>query len=178
MCAVAFPPKTGDTIGLIIFPFSNRTIWIQLLSDFLKRFQYILGFGVPTKRSQSNIEDLFSPNSDFGTILGISSYSREIHGFLASVYDRVGNTELLNNRPFEQKSRGWYLFFKMSNFSSPYLLMQVLEVGDVLPPNVHYALNRMVAEPTKVVYRWDQLGPWTHCSKLCQGKAQNLPITN
>lgn len=63
----------------------------------------------------------------------------------------------------------------MSNFSSPYLLMQVLEVGDVLPPNVHYALNRMVAEPTKVVYRWDQLGPWTHCSKLCQGKAQIYP---
>ena len=105
MCAVAFPPKNGDTICLIIFPFSNRTISSQLLSDFLIRFQYILSFGVPTKRSQSNIEDLFSPNSDFGTILGISSYSREIHGFLASVYHRVGNTELLNNRPFEQKSR-------------------------------------------------------------------------
>lgn len=92
--------------------------------------------------------------------------------FLASVYDRVGNTELLHNRPFEHKSVGRYLFFKMSTFSSLYLLMQVLEVGDVLPPNVHYALNQMVEEPTKFVYRWDQLGPWTHCSKLCQGKAQ------
>lgn len=92
--------------------------------------------------------------------------------FLASVYDRVGNTELLTNGPFEQKSGGRFLFFKMSTFSSPYLPMQVLEVGDVLPPNVHYALNQMVAEPTKFVYKWDQLGPWTHCSKLCQGKPQ------
>lgn len=48
----------------------------------------------------------------------------------------------------------------------------MLEVGDVLPPNIHYALNQMVAEPTKFVYKWDQLGPWTQCSKLCQGKTQ------
>ena len=92
--------------------------------------------------------------------------------FVACVYDLVGNTELLNNRPFEQKSAGRFLFFKMSIFSLPCFLMQVLEVGDVLSPNVHYALNQMVAEPTKFVYKWDQLGPWTHCSKLCQGKPQ------
>ena len=54
-------------------------------------------------------------------------------------------------------------------------VIQVLEVDDVkerkvLPPNIHYALNQKVAEPTKVVYKWDQLGPWTQCSQLCQGE--------
>ena len=50
-------------------------------------------------------------------------------------------------------------------------VLQVLEVGEVLPPNVHYSLNEKVAEPKKFVYKWDQLGPWTQCSKLCQGKS-------
>ena len=89
--------------------------------------------------------------------------------FIASFYDLVGYSERPNDRPFEQKRRK-YLFFKMSTFSSLYIPVQVLEVGEVLPPNVHYALNKMVAEPTKVDYKWNQLGPWTQCSKLCQGK--------
>jgi len=50
--------------------------------------------------------------------------------------------------------------------------VHVLEVGVVRPPNVHYALNQMIAEPTKFVYKWDQLGPWTQCSRLCQGMTQ------
>ena len=28
----------------------------------------------------------------------------------------------------------------------------------------------MVAEPKKFVYKWDRLGRWTQCNKLCQGK--------
>ncbi|XP_078343629.1 A disintegrin and metalloproteinase with thrombospondin motifs 9-like isoform X3 [Oculina patagonica] len=53
--------------------------------------------------------------------------------------------------------------------------VHVLEVGEVLPPNVHYALNQKVAEPTKFVYKWDQLGPWTQCSRLCQGQRKRRP---
>lgn len=62
-------------------------------------------------------------------------------------------------------------FQDINNFIT-YIILQVLEVGEVLPPNVHYALNQMVAEPTKFVYKWDQLGPWTQCSRLCQGTTQ------
>ncbi|KAJ7351111.1 A disintegrin and metalloproteinase with thrombospondin motif 9 [Desmophyllum pertusum] len=50
-----------------------------------------------------------------------------------------------------------------------------LKKGKVLPPNIHYALNQKVAEPTKVVYKWDQLGPWTQCSQLCQGQRKRRP---
>lgn len=62
-------------------------------------------------------------------------------------------------------------FQDVNNFIT-YILLQVLEVGVVRPPNVHYALNQMIAEPTKFVYKWDQLGPWTQCSRLCQGMTQ------
>ena len=32
----------------------------------------------------------------------------------------------------------------------------------------------MVAEPNKFVYKWDRLGRWTQCNKLCQGKTCQL----
>lgn len=56
-----------------------------------------------TKRLQSNIDDQVLPNSDLARFCCVLPGDKKSMRLLASVYDRVGNTEWLNNGPFEQK---------------------------------------------------------------------------
>nr|XP_058944082.1 A disintegrin and metalloproteinase with thrombospondin motifs 9-like isoform X2 [Pocillopora verrucosa] len=64
---------------------------------------------------------------------------------------------------------------KISGKVTEPIKVHVLEVGDVLPPNIHYSFNQKISEPRKLVYMWSQLGPWTQCNKLCRGKRNRQP---
>ncbi|XP_048206844.1 A disintegrin and metalloproteinase with thrombospondin motifs 20 [Perognathus longimembris pacificus] len=48
------------------------------------------------------------------------------------------------------------------------LVVQVLCVGDLYNPNVHYSFNIPVEEKSDS-FAWDPQGPWEDCSKMCQG---------
>ncbi|XP_063110653.1 A disintegrin and metalloproteinase with thrombospondin motifs 20 isoform X1 [Cavia porcellus] len=48
------------------------------------------------------------------------------------------------------------------------LVLQVLCVGNLYNPDVHYSFNIPVEERTDP-FTWDPYGPWQDCTKMCQG---------
>ncbi|XP_068714564.1 A disintegrin and metalloproteinase with thrombospondin motifs 9-like isoform X3 [Montipora foliosa] len=72
-----------------------------------------------------------------------------------------------SEKPIEQ--------IKIDGKTTEPIKVHVLEVGEVVPPNIHYSLNQKVTEPEKFVYKWDHLGTWTQCSKLCKGQRKRRP---
>jgi hypothetical protein len=47
------------------------------------------------------------------------------------------------------------------------LIVEVLSVGNLYPPDIHYSYTISVSELTK--YRW-VLGGWSDCSQVCNGE--------
>ncbi|XP_032029641.1 A disintegrin and metalloproteinase with thrombospondin motifs 20 [Hylobates moloch] len=48
------------------------------------------------------------------------------------------------------------------------LILQVLCVGNLYNPDVHYSFNIPLEERSDV-FTWDPYGPWEGCTKMCQG---------
>ncbi|KYO47658.1 A disintegrin and metalloproteinase with thrombospondin motifs 4 [Alligator mississippiensis] len=48
------------------------------------------------------------------------------------------------------------------------LILQVLCVGNLYSPDVHYSFSIPVEERSDL-FTWDPYGPWQDCSKMCQG---------
>ncbi|XP_051706363.1 A disintegrin and metalloproteinase with thrombospondin motifs 20 isoform X2 [Oryctolagus cuniculus] len=48
------------------------------------------------------------------------------------------------------------------------LVLQVLCVGNLYNPDVHYSFNIPLEEKSDL-FMWDPSGPWQDCSKMCQG---------
>ncbi|XP_008824822.1 A disintegrin and metalloproteinase with thrombospondin motifs 20 isoform X2 [Nannospalax galili] len=48
------------------------------------------------------------------------------------------------------------------------LVLQVLCVGNLYNPDVHYSFNIPVEERSDL-FSWDPYGPWQDCTKMCQG---------
>ncbi|XP_011366634.1 A disintegrin and metalloproteinase with thrombospondin motifs 20 [Pteropus vampyrus] len=48
------------------------------------------------------------------------------------------------------------------------LVLQVLCVGNLYNPDVHYSFNIPVEEKSDL-FAWDPYGPWQDCTKMCQG---------
>ncbi|XP_014726621.1 PREDICTED: A disintegrin and metalloproteinase with thrombospondin motifs 20 [Sturnus vulgaris] len=48
------------------------------------------------------------------------------------------------------------------------LILQVLCVGNLYNPDVHYSFNIPI-EDGKDLFTWDPYGPWQDCSRICQG---------
>ncbi|XP_078494159.1 A disintegrin and metalloproteinase with thrombospondin motifs 9 isoform X2 [Ciona intestinalis] len=50
------------------------------------------------------------------------------------------------------------------------IIVEVLSAGDLMPPNINYRYNIPVRD--RLTYRWDPHGPWSPCSRLCDGKTK------
>ncbi|XP_034372581.1 A disintegrin and metalloproteinase with thrombospondin motifs 20 isoform X1 [Arvicanthis niloticus] len=48
------------------------------------------------------------------------------------------------------------------------LVLQVLCVGNLYNPDVHYSFNIPIEERSNL-FSWDPYGPWQDCTKMCQG---------
>ncbi|XP_078001337.1 A disintegrin and metalloproteinase with thrombospondin motifs 9-like [Glandiceps talaboti] len=88
----------------------------------------------------------------------VSMYRREIH---------VANTRI--------EYSGSDTVIERINCSSTIhqdLILQVLSVGNLYPPNINYTYT--VPIQGTVVYVWDKYGPWEQCSALCNGSKQRI----
>ena len=54
------------------------------------------------------------------------------------------------------------------------LLVEVLTVGSLNPPQVHY--RYVISKTSKDTYQWKSLDRWSHCDRLCKGKQYSSPV--
>nr|CAB3220003.1 A disintegrin and metalloproteinase with thrombospondin motifs 9 [Phallusia mammillata] len=50
------------------------------------------------------------------------------------------------------------------------IIVEVLSAGDLMPPHISYKYNVPITD--RLTYRWDPNGPWSPCSRVCNGKTK------
>ena len=54
------------------------------------------------------------------------------------------------------------------------LIVEVLTVGSLYPPQVHY--RYVISKTTPDSYKWKSLPRWSHCDRICKGKQHSTPV--